>query len=102
MLDDLGPGQTLLADRAYDSDALRERLADRGAFANIKPMPNRKTIRLFSKFLYKRRNLVERFFNEIKHFRAIAARYDKSPENCLASIKLAVMRIWLRGYEFTA
>ncbi len=51
MLDDLGPGQTLLADRAYDSDALRERLADRGAIANIKPMPNRKTIPLFSKFL---------------------------------------------------
>ena len=40
MLDDLGQGQTLLADRAYDSDRLRERLATQGAWANVKPMPN--------------------------------------------------------------
>ena len=41
MLDALGAGQILLADRAYDSDALRRSLAERGAWANIKPMPNR-------------------------------------------------------------
>ncbi len=87
---------------AYYSGALRQRLAEQGAFANVKPMPNRKTIAVFRKFLYKRRNLVERFFNEIKHFRAAATRYDKSPENGLASVKLAAMRIWLRGHESTA
>jgi transposase len=41
MLDSVGPGQILLADRAYDSDALRQTLADRGAWANVKPMPGR-------------------------------------------------------------
>ena len=50
----------------------------------------------FSKYLYKARNLIERFFNKIKHFRRIATRYDKLAENFLAALKLAAVRIWLR------
>ena len=61
MLDGLGTGQILLADRAYDSDALRTGLAQRGAWANAKPMPRRVDIPAFSPFLYRHRNLVERF-----------------------------------------
>ncbi len=60
MLGGLADGQILLADRAYDSDALRQSLAARGAWANVKPMPNRKNIPAFSGFLYRYRNLVER------------------------------------------
>src|SRR5205809_5225096 len=67
MLEQLGAGQILLADRAYDSDALRQSLAERGAWANVKPMPNRKNVPAFSAFLYRYRNLVERFFNKLKH-----------------------------------
>jgi transposase len=99
MLDGLGDGDTLLADRAYDSDALRQTLAERGAWANIKPMPNRKRKPVFSAFLYRYRNLVERFFNKLKHFRAVATRYDKHPENYLANVKLASIRIWIRFNE---
>jgi len=99
MLDGLGDGQTLLADRAYDSDALRAALKARGAWANIKPMPNRRNIPAFSAFLYRYRNLVERFFNKLKHFRAIATRYEKHDANYLALIKLAASRIWMRAYE---
>lgn len=99
MLDGLGDGQILLADRAYDSDALRAMLKARGAWANIKPMPNRRNIPAFSAFLYRYRNLVERFFNKLKHFRAIATRYDKHDANYLALIKLAASRIWMRAYE---
>ncbi len=82
----------LLGDRAYDSDALRTRMAEQGAWANVKPMPNRKRVPAFSPFLYKYRNLVERFFSKIKHFRAVATRYDKDPDNFLASVKLAALR----------
>jgi transposase len=99
MLDSVGKGQTLLADRAYDSDALRETLAARGAKANVKPMPNRVNIPKFNKRLYKKRNLVERFFNKLKHFRAIATRYEKHDANYLALVKLASVRIWMRFYE---
>jgi transposase len=102
MLEDLGRDQILLADRAYDSDRLRNDLAERGAWANIKPMPGRKNIPAFSSFLYRYRNLVERFFNKLKHFRAVATRYDKNPENYLARVKLASARIWMRFNESVA
>jgi transposase len=72
MLDTIGKGQILLADRAYDSDALRAAMTSRGAWANIKPMPHRVNIPAFSPWLYRYRNLVERFFSKLKHSRAVA------------------------------
>ena len=93
----LKKGNILVADRAYDSDALRYRVAERGAWANIRPMPGR--IPAFSRFLYRYRNLVERFFNKLKHYRAVATRYDKNPDNYLACVKLASARIWMRFNE---
>jgi transposase len=96
MLDNFTEGQILLADRAYDSDARREKLRQKGAWANIRPMPNRKNIPAFSAFLYRYRNLVERFFNKLKHYRAIATRFEKFAENYLALIKLASARTWMR------
>ena len=59
-------------------------------------MPNRKTIPAFSQFLYRHRNLVERFFNKLKHFRAVATRFEKHDANYLALVKLAAVRIWMR------
>ena len=55
----------------------------------------------FSPYLYRARNLVERFFNRIKECRRIATRYGKLAANYLAFIKLAAIRIWLRAYEPT-
>ena len=99
MLDPVQGGQILLGDRAYDSDALRATLKARGAWACVKPMPNRVSIPSFSPWLYKQRNAVERFFNKLKHFRAVATRYDKRDDNFLASVQLAAIRIWLRCNE---
>ena len=62
-------------------------------------MPNRVVALQFNRRLYRKRNLVERFFNKIKHYRAVATRYDKRDDNFLASIKLASIRIWLRFNE---
>ena len=99
MLGHIGKGQILLADRAYDSDALRQDVAARGGWANIKPKTNRVNIPAFSPFLYRFRNLVERFFNKLKHFRAIATRFEKHDANYLALVKMAAVRIWMRFYE---
>ena len=99
MLTRLGPGQILLADRAYDSDALRQNVASRGAWANIKPMPGRVRIRPSAPSSTAIANLVERFFGKLKHFRAIATRFEKHDANYLALIKLASVRIWMRSYE---
>lgn len=102
MLDSLRPDNILLADRAYDADNLRAAIAGKGAWANIPPMPQRRRKPAFGPFLYKYRNLVERFFSKLKHFRAVATRYDKRDDNYLASVQLASIRIWLRFNESVA
>ena len=99
MFETLEAGHILLADRAYDSDALRNTMAERGAWANIRAMPNRVKTFPFSPWVYRQRNAVERFFNKLKHFRAVATRYDKRDDNFLASVQLASIRIWLKTYE---
>ncbi|MEM7210570.1 MAG: transposase [Pseudomonadota bacterium] len=99
LFDSIQAGHILLVDRAYDSDALRVGLKSRGAWACIKPLPDRVNIQSFSGWLCRQRNAVERFFNKLKHFRAIATRYDKRYNNFLASIQLASIRIWVGTYE---
>ncbi|WP_266031311.1 IS5 family transposase [Brucella intermedia] len=87
-------GGTLLADKAYDTDAIRKTAADQKIWANIPPKSNRTGVLSFSPWVYRQRNLVERFFNRIKHYRGIATRYDKNPANFLAAVKLIAIRIW--------
>ena len=86
----------LLADKGYDANALRQTVAAKKAWANIPPKSNRKDPICFSKYLYKARNLIERFFNKIKYFRRIATRYDKLAENYHAALNLVAVRIWIR------
>lgn len=102
LLDDVREGGMLLADKAYDPDAIRSLVASRGGWANIPPRRNRRDPICFSPYLYRDRNLVERFFNRIKHCRRIATRYEKRAANFLAFVKLAAIRLWLRVYESTA
>lgn len=95
LLEDLAPRATLIADRAYDTDAIRALAAERGAWANIPPRVIRKGSFAFSPWVYRQRNLVERFFNRIKQFRGLATHYDRQPENFLAALKLVATRIWI-------
>ncbi len=102
LLDHLGPRTIVLADKAYDADRIRELIQDQGATPNIPPKSNRKWKPCFSKRLYRERNLIERFFSKLKHFRRVATRYDKLAANFLAMIQLASIRLWLRANESTA
>ena len=102
LLEPLPEGCVVLGDKAYDSDDIREQIEEAGAIANIPPKANRRAPPPFDAKLYKQRNLIERFFNKIKHFRRIATRYEKRASNYLAMIKLAAIRIWLRVYESMA
>lgn len=92
----------MLADKAYDTNGIRALIEGQGATPNIPAKSNRRWKPCFSKILYRERNLVERFFNKLKHFRRIATRYDKLAENFLAMVKLASIRLWLRTYESTS
>lgn len=102
LLADLRAGATLIADRAYDTDAIRALATERAAWANIPPRVIRKGSFAFSPRVYRQRNRVERFFNRIKQFRGIATRYDKTDANYLAGVTLAAIRVWLKSYESIA
>ena len=102
LLSALLPQTMLLADRGYDANWIRELARQQGAWANIPPKRNRKDPICFSPYLYRARNLIERFFSKIKQCRRVATRYDKLAANYLAFIKLASIRIWLRASEFRA
>lgn len=65
-------------------------------------MPRRLAQLPFSKRLYRKRNPIERFFSKIKHYRAIATRYEKRTGNYLAAVKIAYVRIRLKHYESVA
>jgi transposase len=95
------PQTMVLADLGDDADWIRELARQQGAWANIPPKRNRKDPICFSPYLYRARNLVERFFNKIKQCRRVATRYDKLAANYLAFVKLASIRIWLRANEST-
>jgi transposase len=94
LLGDLLP-DSLSADKAYDTDAIIEHLAAHEIQAVIPPKSNRIVQRSFDQHLYKNRNLVERFFCRIKHFRRIATRYDKLAERFASFVALAAAIIWL-------
>lgn len=101
LLDHLIPGAVVLADKAYEGDRIRALIAAQGATPNIPPKSNRRQPARFCKTLYRKRNLIERFFNKLKHFRRVATRYDKLADNFLAMVQLASIRLWLRAYEST-
>src|ERR1700738_2834465 len=75
LIDSADP-EALLSDKAYDADPLIDTLTQRGITPVIPPKANRKAPRACDFALYCERNLIERFFNKIKPFRAIATRYD--------------------------
>ena len=88
------PG-ALIADKAFDADAFILALSDRAIAPVIPSKSNRKTPRPCDFALYSERNLIERFFNKLKNFRAIATRYDKLAKIFLAGVQFACAAILL-------
>ena len=86
----------VLADKAYDSNAIRECIAELGASAVIPCTATRKQPIDYDCNIYKERNRVERYFNKLKHFRRIATRYDRREIYFLAFILIACAMIWMR------
>ena len=89
-------GGGVIADRAYDSNALRQTIADAGMLAVIPSTRSRKLTIPHDKTLYKNRNRIERCFNKLKHFRRFATRFDRRAIHFLAFIHLAASMIWMR------
>ena len=92
------PGD-VVADRGYDARTVLDLIAARGGRGHIPTQRDRKVQRSVNPALYRRRNVVERFFNRLKHFRKVATRYEKTARNFLAAVLLVSARLWLRAYE---
>ena len=99
LLADLPPARALVADRGYDAQAILTRVRQAGGHAHIPTCRDRKVQRSVDPALYRQRNLVERFFCKLKHFRRIATRFDKLARNFLAAVLLASARLWTRANE---
>lgn len=69
--------QYMLMDRAYEGDAMRAKVVEKGFIPIVPPKRNRKLPWIYDKEHYKRRNEIERYFLRIKRFRRIFTRYDK-------------------------
>ena len=87
--------EALIGDKGYDADSLIKALRVRRIKPVIPPKANRSVKRHCDYALYAERNLIERFFNTLKHFRAIATRYEKTARNYLAGVHLACALTWL-------
>ena len=87
--------KAVLADKGYDTDQIIRFIQHHmRAKVVIPPKCNRKVKRPYDKELYKERNLIERAFNKLKHWRRIATRYDRCDIIFRASISLACVSIW--------
>ena len=90
------PGGDVVADRGYDARAVLDLVEAAGERPHIPTCRDRRVQRSVDPGLYRHRNLVERFFNKLKHFRRIATRYEKTARNFLAAVLIASTRLWTR------
>lgn len=88
--------EVVIADKGYDKKALVEEIESRGAEAAIPTQANRKEQRRVDPHVYCERNLCERFWSKVKHYRRVATRYEKKAANFLAFVKVAAMMVMLK------
>lgn len=86
----------VMADTAYDSDRLRDAIADKGATAVIPNNPSRARKHPLDKHLYAQRHLIECCFSKLKQFRRVATRFEKTAKHYLAIVTLAAIVLWIR------
>jgi transposase len=90
------PFEVVIADKGYDSRAVVDVIEARGGEAVIPSLSNRATQREYDRDRYRDRNLAERFWNKLKHYRRVATRYEKTARNFLAFVHVASIMLLLR------
>ena len=90
------PFEVVIGDKGFDSQTLVTFIESRGGEAVIPSRKNSTQPRAYDRERYKDRNLVERFWNKVKHYRRVATRYEKTARNFLAFIHVASIMVLLR------
>jgi transposase len=85
-----------IADKGYDSQRLVRAIRAQGAEAVIPTRSNRRVQRDYDRERYRDRNLAERFWNKVKHYRRVATRYEKTAACFLAMIHVASIMVLLK------
>ena len=94
LIDDISAGY-LMADKAYDTNALLEQLDERDIEPVIPPKSHRKHQRDYDKEIYKLRHLIENTVLKLKQWRSIATRYAKTTASFLAECQIAAIMLWI-------
>ena len=96
LIEQVAAGGYFIADKGYDSEKVRELVREKGM---VPVVPRKKNSVIgndgFDWGLYKYRHLVENVFARLKHFRAVATRYDKLKRNFEGMVALACAFVWL-------
>jgi putative transposase len=91
-------GTGVIGDRAYDSKTFTSYLEELKLEVVIPVRANRVVLRSIDPELYRRRNVIERWFGRLKQFRRIATRYDKTQSSYCGFIALGASQIVLSGW----
>jgi len=94
LLTAVGTIKRLIADKAYDTNQLRNLLTQMDIDTVIPSIARRKSLIPYNREAYRQRNLIEWMFARLKDFRRVATRYDKLARNFLAGVLLAAILIW--------
>lgn len=86
----------VIADKAYDSDTLRNQLRSQRCRPVIHSRKGSRKKRRPNKALYKTRHRVENFFQRVKRYRRIGTRYEKLADNYLSMVLFAAVLFWSR------
>lgn len=95
------PPRILLADRGYDSDAIRQDMRARDGIAVIPARKTRKIRESVDGHIYALRNRIERCFNRLKNARRVATRYDKTADSFRGFVQIVSIRLWIRHFVNT-
>jgi len=90
-------GKALIGDTGYDSNRFLRAVRDKGMRPVIHSKPERRKKHRLARKLYRQRYLVEVFFHNLKRFRAIATRYEKTARNFLGLVQVACAWLWLEN-----
>ena len=98
LIDTVDEATYLIADKGYDAEHIRIYAKNKNMIPIIPLRSNSKrSNKEFDKYLYKLRHLVENAFSRLKHFRAIATRFDKLARNYKSMIRIACIFIWCKA-----
>ena len=100
--EDRPTAKVFIADKGYDSDAIRTDIEAKGGISVIPGRVNRKEPVPVEPFVYALRNQIERCFNKLKNARRLATRYDKTAQSYLGFIQIVSARLWINQFVNSA